>query len=283
MVLIIVSGRSGSGKSVALRALEDMGFYCVDNLPMVLLPQLASTLANSNSSAAVSVDVRNMPKSSEIFDQVIDNLPHIFFSQWLFLDAERNTLIRRYSDTRRLHPLSNHNLSLEKAIDKENVLLEPLRSRADLVIDTSKMSVHELTEMLRTRLLGKRERELTMVFESFGYKHGIPIDADYVFDVRFLPNPHWDPKLRPMTGLDKPVAAFLDRHTEVHNFIYQTRSYLELWLPMLETNNRSYLTVAIGCTGGKHRSVYITEQLVNYFRSRAKNVQAHHRTLEKHK
>lgn len=112
------------------------------------------------------------------------------------------------------------------------------------------MSVHELAEMLRTRLLGKRERELTMVFESFGFKHGIPIDADYVFDVRFLPNPHWDPKLRPMTGLDRPVAAFLDRHTEVHNFIYQTRSYLELWLPMLETNNRSYLTVAIGCTGG---------------------------------
>ncbi len=154
MVLMIVSGRSGSGKSVALRALEDMGFYCVDNL---------------------------------------------------------------------------------------------------------------------------------MVFESFGFKHGIPIDADYVFDVRFLPNPHWDPKLRPMTGLDKPVAAFLDRHTEVHNFIYQTRSYLELWLPMLETNNRSYLTVAIGCTGGKHRSVYIAEQLADYFRSRGKNVQSRHRTLEKRK
>ena len=156
-------------------------------------------------------------------------------------------------------------------------------SRADLIVDTSEMSVHELAEMLRTRLLGKRERELTMVFESFGFKHGIPIDADYVFDVRFLPNPHWDPKLRPMTGLDKPVAAFLDRHTEVHNFIYQTRSYLELWLPMLETNNRSYLTVAIGCTGGKHRSVYIAEQLADYFRSRGKNVQSRHRTLEKRK
>ena len=140
-----------------------------------------------------------------------------------------------------------------------------------------------LTQKDFARLLGKRERELTMVFESFGFKHGIPIDADYVFDVRFLPNPHWDPKLRPMTGLDKPVAAFLDRHTEVHNFIYQTRSYLELWLPMLETNNRSYLTVAIGCTGGKHRSVYIAEQLADYFRSRGKNVQSRHRTLEKRK
>ncbi len=165
-------------------------------------------------------------------------------------------MIRRYSDTRRLHPLSSKNLSLESAIDKESDLLEPLRSRADLIVDTSEMSVHELAEMLRTRLLGKRERELTMVFESFGFKHGIPIDADYVFDVRFLPNPHWDPKLRPMTGLDKPVAAFLDRHTEVHNFIYQTRSYLELWLPMLETNNRSYLTVAIGCTGETPFGVY---------------------------
>ncbi len=132
----------------------------------------------------------------------------MFSPQLLFLDADRNTLIRRYSDTRRLHPLSSKNLSLESAIDEESDLLEPLRSRADLIVDTSEMSVHELAEMLRTRLLGKRERELTMVFESFGFKHGILIDADYVFDVRFLPNPHWDPKLRPMTGLDKPVAAF---------------------------------------------------------------------------
>ncbi|MGP4123850.1 MAG: RNase adapter RapZ [Sodalis sp. (in: enterobacteria)] len=283
MVLMIVSGRSGSGKSVALRALEDMGFYCVDNLPVLLLPQLASTLAASNISAAVSIDVRNMPESPEIFEQAMNNLPQAFSTQLLFLDADRNTLIRRYSDTRRMHPLSAGNLSLENAIDEEDLLLEPLRSHVDLVIDTTEMSVHELAEMLRTRLLGKRERELTMVFESFGYKHGIPIDADYVFDVRFLPNPHWDTKLRPMTGLDRHVAAFLDRYTEVHNFIYQTRSYLELWLPMLEANNRSYLTVAIGCTGGKHRSVYIAEQLADYFRSRGKNVQSRHRTLEKRK
>ncbi|ASN87477.1 RNase adapter RapZ [Pectobacterium versatile] len=283
MVLMIVSGRSGSGKSVALRALEDMGFYCVDNLPVVLLPELANTLAARNISAAVSIDVRNMPESPEIFEHAMEQLPPSFSPQLLFLDADRNTLIRRYSDTRRLHPLSSKNLSLESAIDEESDLLEPLRSRADLIIDTSEMSVHELAEMLRTRLLGKRERELTIVFESFGFKHGIPIDADYVFDVRFLPNPHWDPKLRPMTGLDKPVASFLDRHTEVHNFIYQTRSYLELWLPMLETNNRSYLTVAIGCTGGKHRSVYVAEQLADYFRSRGKNVQSRHRTLEKRK
>ena len=169
MVLMIVSGRSGSGKSVALRALEDMGFYCVDNLPVVLLPDLARTLAERQTSAAVSIDVRNMPESPEIFEQAMSNLPDAFSPQLLFLDADRNTLIRRYSDTRRLHPLSSKNLSLESAIDEESDLLEPLRSRADLIVDTSEMSVHELAEMLRTRLLGKRERELTMVFESFGF------------------------------------------------------------------------------------------------------------------
>ncbi|WP_395479703.1 RNase adapter RapZ [Candidatus Curculioniphilus buchneri] len=284
MVLIIISGRSGSGKTVALRALEDIGFYCVDNLPIVLLPALAETLKSRNISAAVSIDVRNMPEFPEIFEQaIVHNLPRIFSLQLLFLDADRDTLIHRYSDTRRLHPLSIRSLSLETAIDEEKILLEPLRSYADLVIDTSEMSVHELAEILRTRLLGKREKELTMMFESFGYKHGIPIDADYVFDVRFLPNPYWDPKLRLMTGLEQPVADFLDLHTEVHNFIYQTRSYLELWLPMLETNNRSYLTVAIGCTGGTHRSVYIVEKLADYFRSRDKNVHSRHRTLEKNK
>ncbi len=240
MVLMIVSGRSGSGKSVALRALEDMGFYCVDNLPVVLLPDLARTLADREISAAVSIDVRNMPESPEIFEQAMSNLPDAFSPQLLFLDADRNTLIRRYSDTRRLHPLSSKNLSLESAIHKESDLLEPLRSRADLIVDTSEMSVHEWAE-LRTRLLGMLCAQLTMVFESFGFKHGIPIDADYVFDARaFCRTRTGIRKLRPMTGLDKPVAVFLDRHTEVHNFIYQTRSYLELWLPTPETNNRSY-------------------------------------------
>ncbi|WKX26258.1 RNase adapter RapZ [Tatumella ptyseos] len=281
MALMIVSGRSGSGKSVALRALEDMGFYCVDNLPVELLPELAATLAKREISAAVSIDIRNIPESPLLFEAILDRLDAEFTPQLLFFDANTNTLIRRYSDTRRLHPLTVRNLSLEDAILHESELLEPLRSRADLVIDTSEMSVHELAEMLRTRLSGKPERELTIVFESFGFKYGLPVDADYVFDVRFLPNPHWDVKLRPMTGLDHTVCQFLERHTDVHQFIYQTRSYLELWLPMLERNNRSYLTVAIGCTGGKHRSVYIAEQLADYFASRGKNVQRRHRTLEK--
>ncbi len=283
MVLMIVSGRSGSGNPSLCERWKIWAFTAWITCRSCCCPTWRGrwlTVISPRPSASTCVTCRNPP---EIFEQAMQNLPECFSPQLLFLDADRNTLIRRYSDTRRLHPLSSKNLSLESAIDEESDLLEPLRSRADLIVDTSEMSVHELAEMLRTRLLGKRERELTMVFESFGFKHGIPIDADYVFDVRFLPNPHWDPKLRPMTGLDKPVAAFLDRHTEVHNFIYQTRSYLELWLPMLETNNRSYLTVAIGCTGGKHRSVYIAEQLADYFRSRGKNVQSRHRTLEKRK
>ena len=239
MILMIVSGRSGSGKSVALRALEDMGFYCVDNIPVVLLPQLAKTLAEQKESVAVSIDVRNMPDNPKLLDEMLDALPESFTPQLLFLDTDRNTLIRRYSDTRRIHPLSTHDLSLEAAIDKEDELLEPIRARSDMIVDTTNMSVHELAEVLRERMLGRKNKDLTIIVESFGFKYGIPLSADYVFDVRFLPNPHWDPKLRPLTGLDKPVAEFLDRHTEVHNFIYQTRNYLEQWLPMLENNNRS--------------------------------------------
>ena len=178
MKLVIVTGMSGQAEDDSAQDAGGLGFYCVDNLPVVLLPDLARTLADREISAAVSIDVRNMPESPEIFEQAMSNLPDAFSPQLLFLDADRNTLIRRYSDTRRLHPRSSKNLSLESAIDKESDLLEPLRSRADLIVDTSEMSVHELAEMLRTRLLGKRERELTMVFESFGFKHGIPIDAD---------------------------------------------------------------------------------------------------------
>lgn len=282
MVLIIVSGRSGSGKSIALRAIEDMGFYCVDNLPIILLTQLVDTLVTGDIPAiAISIDVRNMPDSLETFDFIINNLPINFSSQLLFLDTNRNTLIRRYNDTRRLHPLSCFNLSLEDAIDKENLLLQPLRSRADFIIDTSTMSVHELAKILHSRLLGKQERKLTIVFESFGYRYGIPIDADYVFDVRFLPNPYWEPKLKFMTGIDLPVISFLELHIEVNNFVCQTCNYLALWLPLLENNNRNYLTVAIGCTGGKHRSVYIVEKLSDYFRSIGKYVQSRHRVLEK--
>ncbi|MGX2975515.1 RNase adapter RapZ [Ursidibacter arcticus] len=282
MELVIISGRSGAGKSVALRALEDVGYYCVDNIPLPLVPELAAFFAKSDRSTVVSLDVRNLPDNPQILDDVLSRLPKHIETKIVFLDCGRKTLIRRYSDSRRVHPLSNDNLSLESAIELENTLLEPLFHQANHIIDTTYLSAHELAEKLRELLRGKAEKEMQIVVESFGFKYGVPPDADYVFDVRFLPNPHWNPELRPMTGLEQPVIDFLERQTEVHNFIYHTRNYLEMWLPALEQNNRSYLTIAIGCTGGKHRSVFIAEQLAKYFVSRDKKVQVRHRSLEKH-
>ena len=281
MILLIVSGRSGSGKSIALRALEDMGFYCVDNIPIALLPQLAESLKDNNTPVAVSLDIRNLPDNFDFNHDVLQSLPSSVTPEIIFFDCSRNTLIRRYSETRRIHPLTNQKYSLEEAIDLEESYLEPLKSHASLMINTDNLSVHELSTILRTRVLGKKERELTMIFESFGFKHGLPVDADFVFDVRFLPNPHWDINLRPLTGLDEPVKNYLLKHDEVANFIYQTANYLQQWLPMLEKNNRSYLTIAIGCTGGQHRSVFIAEQLAEFFKAQNKQVQIRHRTLEK--
>ena len=281
MILLIVSGRSGSGKSIALRALEDMGFYCVDNIPIALLPQLAESLKDNNTPVAVSLDIRNLPDNFDFNHDILQSLPSSVTPEIIFFDCSRNTLIRRYSETRRIHPLTNQKYSLEEAIDLEETYLEPLKSHASLMINTDNLSVHELSTILRTRVLGKKERELTMIFESFGFKHGLPVDADFVFDVRFLPNPHWDINLRPLTGLDEPVKNYLLKHDEVTNFIYQTANYLQQWLPMLEKNNRSYLTIAIGCTGGQHRSVFIAEQLAEFFKAQNKQVQIRHRTLEK--
>ncbi|MFC2553105.1 glmZ(sRNA)-inactivating NTPase [Stutzerimonas stutzeri] len=283
MEIIIISGRSGAGKSVALRALEDMGYYCVDNLPLDLLPQLADILAKTQSAVAISLDIRNLPDSTHSLNQILNDIQQQYATKIIFLDSDRSTLIRRYSDSRRLHPLSSKDLSLEAAIDAEYQQLELLVQHANLIIDTTHISTHTLAERLREFLRGNTDKELKIIVESFGFKYGIPLDADYVFDVRFLPNPHWDPALRPMTGLDAPVADFLNSHTEVNEFIYLTRNYIETWLPMLEKNNRSYLTIAIGCTGGKHRSVYIAQQIGEYFQAKGKNVQIQHKSLERQK
>lgn len=283
MELIIISGRSGAGKSVALRVLEDIGYYCVDNLPLELLPRLAAILVQDQRSVAISLDIRNLPEKTTALDDILANVSRQYQVKIIFIDAERSTLIHRYSDSRRLHPLSIQDLSLEAAIDLEKEYLEPLIQYANLIIDTSELSTHALAERLREFLRGKTDKELKIVFQSFGFKYGVPLDADYVFDVRFLPNPHWDPSLRSQTGLDQGVIDFLANHKDVHNFIYLTRNYIETWLPMLEKNNRSYLTIAIGCTGGKHRSVYIAEQLGHYFNDKGKNVKIQHRSLERHK
>jgi RNase adapter protein RapZ len=277
MQLVIVSGRSGSGKTVALRVLEDLGYYCVDNLPVELLPDLIRMRLTRPGEVAVSIDVRNLPDSTEKLEAC---LAEINLSS-IFIDAENDVLIRRFGDTRRLHPLSRESLTLDEAIREETHLLAPLSSDADLRIDTSSMSIHDLSEVIRERVLGKKERELNWVFESFGYKYGVSKDADFVFDARFLPNPHWVAELRPFTGKDEPVAIYLASQPEVMKYLWQIENLLLTWMPHLERNNRSYVTVAIGCTGGQHRSVYLAEQLALTFKKMGKNVQVRHRTLEK--
>lgn len=283
MKLIVVSGRSGSGKTVALRVLEDLGYYCVDNLPVSLLPQLVREVRDKYELLAVSIDVRNMPDEGQDIETLLNQIrlaSDIEFSS-IFTDADNATLIRRYGESRRLHPLSRKHLSLDQAIQQETHLLAPLSSTADLRIDTSSLSIHDLSEQICERVLGRKEKELVLVFESFGFKHGSPKDADFVFDARFLPNPHWVPELRSHTGLEIPVRDYLQAQPDVMLYCKQIDTLLNYWLPHLERNNRSYVTVAIGCTGGQHRSVFITEQLAASFRARQKTVQVRHRTLEK--
>lgn len=257
MRLIVVSGQSGAGKSVALRVLEDLGYYCVDNLPVSLLDAFIHSVQGSQQNVAVSIDIRNLPKEPGLVDDVLDQLKQNNDVSVLFLDASKETLLKRYSETRRIHPLSlsESKPTLDQAIEMEIQLLAPLKERADLVLNSSDLSLHELSETVRRRIEGRERKDLVMVFESFGFKYGLPSDADYVFDVRFLPNPHWQPDLRPLTGLDAQIKAFLESHSDVMEMKYQIQKFIEHWLPLLEKNNRSYLTIAIGCTGGKHRSV----------------------------
>ena len=283
MKLIIVSGRSGSGKSVALRVLEDLGYYCVDNIPINLLPALTHTVINDYENVAVSLDVRNLPKDPKDIPEIIEYLPSAVEVTTLYLDADDNDLIRRFSETRRLHPLIKKNIALDQAIALEKELLVPISVNADLYINTSQLSPHQLADLVRERILGKKTGAMVLVFESFGFKHGIPADADYVFDARFLPNPFWEKELKPYTGLEQPVKDFLASQPIVTKFIWQINSFMMTWLPHLERNNRSYVTIAIGCTGGKHRSVYIAELLANNFRKEQKDVQTHHRDIEKSK
>jgi len=283
MRLIVVSGQSGAGKSVALRVLEDLGYYCVDNLPVVLLYSFIQSVKGSKQNVAVSIDIRNLPKEPTLVEDILQQLKQNNDVSVLFLDASKETLLKRYSETRRIHPLSlsDKKPTLEQAIELEKRLLEPLKEQADLLLDSTGKSLHDLSETVRMRIEGRGRKDLVMVFESFGFKYGLPSDADYVFDVRFLPNPHWQPELRPLTGLDAPIKSFLESHKEVIELKQQIQHFFEYWLPLLEKNNRSYLTIAIGCTGGKHRSVYLTQQLGEYFSLLGHQVQIRHTSLEK--
>lgn len=280
MKLIILSGRSGAGKSVALRVFEDQGYYCVDNLPVALLLQLLQNLEGSHEQVAVSLDIRNLPEQELDLKSLRAHIPAGIDAQLFFLDASDECLMRRYSETRRIHPLSKGGVPLAKAIENERERLAGLAQNADHHIQTDNLSVYDLADQVRTRLLGQSDTEMILVFESFGFKHGMPKQADYLFDVRFLPNPHWEPELRSYTGLQQPVIDFFSKHGSVARFIDATERFILNWLPMLERNNRAYLTVAIGCTGGKHRSVFIAEQLHQRFAMRRGSVSVRHRELE---
>ncbi|MCG9712453.1 RNase adapter RapZ [Shewanella insulae] len=280
MKLVLVSGRSGSGKSVALRVLEDLGYYCVDNLPLQMMEALLEQLKGSNELVAISVDVRNMPSEEIQLEKQLAKLPKDTEILSFFLNSSDSVLLKRYSETRRLHPLSRSKVSLKEAIQLEGKLLDPIAKLVDHYIDTSNLNIYELSDKVREILLGTIDKELVINFESFGFKYGMPTEADFMFDVRFLPNPHWEPELRPLTGLDEPVQQFLSQQPLVNKFIWQIENLLETWLPHLERNNRSYLTIAIGCTGGQHRSVYVTDQLAKLFNKGKHKVQARHRELK---
>ncbi len=288
MKLIIVSGLSGSGKSVALHVLEDLDYYCIDNLPIGLLPALATQVnatvrlpeATGQVKYAVGIDVRNTDGNLEGVPAMLRELRgHRVDYEIFFLDANNATLLKRFSETRRKHPLSSQQRPLEEAIQLERQLLEPLTNAADLIIDTSLTNVHQLRDLVRQRVVDKPPRTLSILFESFGYKHGVPADADFVFDVRCLPNPHWEPRLRALTGHDKPVAVFLENQSQVDHMYQDLIGLFDNWLPHFEADNRHYMTIAIGCTGGQHRSVYLVERLAGYFRDQGRHVLTRHREL----
>ena len=285
MKLTIISGRSGSGKSTVLHVLEDLGYYCIDNLPASLLPALANRISEDGNDlplVAVSIDARNVSEDLEKVPEILTELKNTQIStQILFLDANSKTLLRRFNESRRKHPLSTETIGLREAINFESDLLEHISLLASLTIDTSSMSLQTLRQTVKEQFLGNQSSATALLFQSFGFKHGVPVDADIVYDVRCLPNPYWDASLRSLTGLDKPVADFLGANAEVTEMLADISHFLVKWLPNFEANNRSYITIAVGCTGGQHRSVYLCERLSQAFAEKLANVQVRHRELGK--
>lgn len=281
MKLLIVSGLSGSGKSIALHALEDLDYYCIDNLPMELLSAFAAQMNTAKSQyqdAAVGVDARNLAADFQNFPQIITTIKQAGLQcEIFFLDADDSTLFKRFSETRRKHPLTRNDVSLAEAIRAERRLLEPIAALADWHIDSSRTNIHQLRNLIQSRI--ERQTSLSLSFVSFGYKHGVPVDADFVFDVRCLSNPHWEPTIRMLTGIDAEVVNFLESHPLVGQMFEDIKSFLETWIPQFEAENRNYVTVAIGCTGGQHRSVYLVERLAAYFLRIRPNVLRRHREL----
>ncbi|WP_373096594.1 RNase adapter RapZ [Zhongshania sp.] len=284
MELIILSGRSGSGKSTALHQLEDEGFYAIDNLPVSLLPELVRELSLSplkvHQHVAVCIDARNAQDGLARFKSLCEQVKQHAHLRIVFLDAGDDKLIKRFSETRRRHPLTTDSLPLADAIKLESRLLEPIVVEASLAIDTSDLTVHELRDAIRDRILGVDASRLAVQLKSFGFKRGLPIDADLVYDLRMLPNPHWQENLRSLTGRDQAVQDFLAKQADVQLMHQDILHYLQTWLPKIEASNRSYFTIAIGCTGGQHRSVYMVESLAKTIRNTYPDLQVRHRELQ---
>lgn len=286
MRLVVVSGRSGSGKSTALNMLEDAGFTCIDNLPAGLLPGLFGQASPKDSEShwlnniAVGIDARSLTGDLNRLPEILEKLKSSGVNyEVVYLDAITDVLIQRFSETRRKHPLSSHQIDIKEAIALETELLDPIASIANRRIDTSNMTLHQLRDLIKKQIVPETEGDMAVLFESFAFKRGVPIDADFVFDVRCLPNPYWKHELRPYSGKDQPVIDFLESESEVTEMVSDIIDYLTRWLPRFEANNRSYLTVAIGCTGGQHRSVYISTILGKHFNKDYTNTQIRHREL----
>ncbi len=284
MKLIIISGLSGSGKTVALHTLEDEGFYCVDNLPLGLLTDFTKQVTNRQvqiyDQIAVGIDARSGASDLKQFSQIIQGIKNTSIDlEVIYFQAEINELIKRFSDTRRRHPLTRKGIPLAEAIDIERNLLSPIAQHADLSLDTTHTNVHQLRSLIKKRVIARPGQELSILIQSFGFKYSLPSDSDFVFDVRCLPNPHWEPLLRPLTGQDIEVQNFLKDQQDVIDMFTQIKDMMAFWIPKFAEQNRYYLTISVGCTGGQHRSVYIAEQLNEHFCSLFSGVSLRHREM----
>ncbi len=284
MKLIIVSGLSGSGKSIALETLEDCGYFCIDNLPVTLLENFINNVMmvdkKTYAKTAIGIDARNQSESLAGFTDSLNLIRSKGIDcEVIFMQAEESTLLKRYSETRRKHPLTDFNIPLKEALNIEKKMLMPVAKHASVVIDTSRTHYHQLRDLVKDQI-GEREfRHISLQFQSFGFKNGVPLDADFLFDARCLPNPYWLPELRGLTGKDQAVIDFLKGQSLVAELFQEIAGFMERWMPRFESERRSYLTVAIGCTGGQHRSVYLVDALARQFKSPSLNVIVRHREL----
>ena len=286
--LIIVSGLSGSGKSIALRVLEDLGYYCIDNIPVSLLKSAVEEVQSRNGTSpdlmAVGVDVRNRPQDLKTLPGLVEELREQGVStEILFLHANDEILLQRYGESRRRHPLAIHGAELRKAIEAEREILAEINAAADLIIDTSQTSIYELANVIRERIDRRTSNALSVLIESFGFKYRIPADADFVFDMRCLPNPYWSADLRGLNGLDDEVIQFLDSKQSFTDMYEDIVGFLNRWIPRFKAAQRSYLTIGIGCTGGQHRSVHMAEKLAAELRQHHEPVLTRHNNLPQHR